>query len=266
MIVDKIQKFLGENHSIDEYLGKTLFAKQAEHAFMRQFIERKERDGVGLSSCGQCPRKLAYKHLGITTEGRDIDMRAMFTFFIGDMVEAAVTQLAILAGCNILNTGGDQTEVEWEILGHVFKGHTDGVLVGEDGVRHNVEIKSMPSYSFARFEKGFIDDGYKAQINAYMYAGGTYDTVYVAYNKDAGVLKEKIFKIEPNVVGDAQRRLSAVVASSPDRLPEREFGPNEKGLLPWQCDYCSSNITCWPGAERVVEKNRNKLRIINDNQ
>ena len=42
------------------------------------------------------------------------------------------------------------------------------------------ECKSMSSYSFERFEKGEIDEGYIAQIQAYMFASGMPWCVIVA--------------------------------------------------------------------------------------
>ena len=123
-----------------------------------------------------------------------------------------------------------------------------------------LEVKSMTSYGFSDFEKGSIDDSYKYQINAYMSALGLDKCIVVALNKEAGVLGERVYEIDHNIVEYIKRRIDILACVTEDTLPDRPYAPNETGFYPWQCLYCAYHNTCLPDAEKVLVGKAYKLK------
>ena len=166
MIVDKINTYLTESgKTIQEHYAQEL-GKLAEWSFKRQFCQDEEpviKGKLRLSAAGKCPRQLAYAFHGFERKGKEKDSRSCVVFFQGDMVEAMVVQLARLSGCLLLGVGTNQIGVSLDINGTSVPGHPDGFLIHNQSIGL-LEVKSMSSYSYERFEKGEIDEGYKAQI------------------------------------------------------------------------------------------------------
>lgn len=264
MIIDKILTYLSqEGKTLDEALRYEV-EKLAGVSFKRQFMT--EENGVSkgtlrLSSAGKCPRQLAYGYHGYEKKGKEIDARAKIIFFQGDLVELMLASIAKLAGCNLTATGLNQATVSLPINGTIVKGHTDALLI-EAGEIFLVEFKSMSSYSFERFEKGYIDDSYIAQYNGYLEALGINRCVFVGLNKDNGVLHEMVITKDPKIVERIKANLSTVLESTPENLPDppKEYGPDEKGLYVWQCLYCAYWGLCRTNAEKVLVKNSYKLK------
>lgn len=253
MIVDKINAYLNaEGRLVSEAILQEV-GKLSQYAFKRQFTEPKHDSGYRLSSIGRCLRQQAYKALGIDGDGKELDARARMVFLMGDLTEIAIVGLAKAAGCKITRTGEDQAEVEIDGI----KGHPDGVL--DDSVLF--ECKSMSSYSFTEFERGHIDDGYRYQCNAYMEALGLKSCVIVGLNKDAGVLSEFVFNKSPEIVQSIRDRIALLKSATTDKLPEREYQPDAKNYLPWQCRYCSHYKTCYPESELVLKGNSYRLYL-----
>lgn len=256
MIVDKINAYLNTaGKTIDEIILADV-AVSARYSFMRQFGEVQERTNtLRLSSIGRCVRQQAYNVLGFEQNGKTIDARAKMVFFQGDIVELAIVQLAKAAGCDIMGIGMSQSRVE--IDGIV--GHPDGLL-RDSGTNYLLEVKSMSSYGFKEFERGVIDDGYRFQVNAYMEALALEKVLMVAYNKDAGLIAEKIISKDPDIVKDIQNRIKIIKAATKDKLPKRPYAPNDKGFYPWNCLYCGFHGTCLPNAEKVLVGKAYKLK------
>lgn len=263
MIVDKINQYL----SAPENLGATQesiaysIGQLASYAFRRQFMEaEEEKTGtLWLSQAGRCPRQLAYRYHGIEKKGKEIDSRAKIVFWQGDMAELMILQLARLAGCNIMATGTSQITVSIQIDNTEIRGRPDGLLL-EDGQTYLVECKSMPSYSYERFEKGEIDNSYIAQINMYLYASNLQEAVIVAFNKDNGLLNERIITKNEEVIRNTIDGFLQVLHSTPEKLPAPKYQPDAKRYYPWQCVYCAWWGHCIPNAEKVVIGNRYQLR------
>lgn len=266
MIVDKIYAYLSqEGKTVDEALRYEV-EKLAGVSFKRQFMT--EENGVSkgvlrLSSAGKCARQLAYKYHGLEIKGKQIDARAKIIFFQGDLVELMLSSIAKLAGCNIVATGLHQATVDFQVNGQTVKGHTDGLLI-ETGEVLLVEFKSMSSYAFERFQQdGCIDDSYITQYNTYLSALGVQRCVFVGLNKDNGVLHEMVITRDEVVIDLARKNLYTVIKSTPEKLPERPYFPDDKGFYPWQCAYCPAYETCLVEtglADRVVVKNSYKLK------
>ena len=256
MIVDRINSYLTkERVSVPEWIVRHV-EKSAGAAFARQFGEDQEsKGGIRLSSIGRCLRQQAYKVLGVPADGKEIDSRSRMVFFQGDLIEVAIVQLARLSGCRIVACGSDQIVVDIEGV----QGHPDGIIF-EDRESFLFEAKSMSSYGFEEFEKGFLDEGYRYQCNAYMDALGLEKTIVVALNKDAGVLGEQIIPMEASIVADIHKRIETLKAVTAETLPERPYAPNEKRFYPWMCLYCSHHHVCLPNAEKVLVGKSYKLK------
>ncbi len=268
MVVDKINQFLyAKNLTLDEYVTREVSSLSA-FAFKRQFMETYEGNGeLRVSSLGKCPRQLAYGYHKFEPKGKEIDGRGRITFFMGDLSELLVTQLARLSGVRLLATGFNQITIEFEGL----KGHPDGLVLGEDNKLRLFECKSFSDYGFKDFEKGEIDDSYLVQINCYMEALGLTECVMVGVNKNNGVLSEHIFSKDAQFVDIAQKNLYEVKNSFTDtnengdkieaKFPKRPYKPDEKTkYYPWNCLYCRWWGICLPNAEKVLVKNAYKLR------
>lgn len=257
MIVDKINAYLsGQGKTIDEAILLEV-GELAKWAFGRQFGERQDRSNdLRLSAIGRCPRQNAYKLLGFEENGKEIDARARMVFLMGDLTELAVVGLCKSVGINVTATGADQKDVEIDGV----KGHPDGIVTME-GNTYLLEVKSMSSFSFKDFEEGKLDDGYRYQINAYMFALGLSKAIVIALNKDAGVLGEMIVSRDDVIVTDIKQRIKDIRSATKEDLPYRPYQPNEKGWLPWNCGYCNFAFTCWPDAQKILVSGRYKLAI-----
>lgn len=263
MIVDKINSYLsGQEYSLNEHIRYEI-EKLSGAMFKRQFMSNEKRDNRGtisLSSIGKCPRQLAYGYHGIEKNGKEIDSRAKIIFWTGDLIEFTIVGLAKLAGVTLIATGLQQVAVNFKLNEKVLKGHPDGIVVG-DKLRL-LEIKSMSSYGFKKFEAGEIDPSYLAQINCYMEALGLDECIFVALSKDSGVLGERIVRKDPAIVHKCRLNALKVVESTPERLPAQppEYGANDKGFYTWNCLYCAYYKTCRPNAEKVLINKSYKLK------
>jgi len=268
VIIDKINQYLtAEGKTIQEHYAQEL-GKLAEWSFKRQFCQDEEpviKGKLRLSAAGKCPKQLAYAYHGYERKGKEKDSRSCVVFFQGDMVEAMVVQLARLSGCLLLGVGTNQIGVSLDINGTSVPGHPDGfVLVSnEKGASIGLlEVKSMSSYSYERFEKGEIDEGYKAQIQMYLKSTGCNWCVLVAVNKDSGVMNERHIDYDPDLASKTEENLKKVLLSTPELLPDApaSFDPDAKGLYPWQCLYCSFWGHCRPNAAKVLVGKSYKLK------
>lgn len=216
-----------------------------------------------LSASGKCARALAYDFHGLTVEGKEMDARAKIIFWMGDLVEMMVISLAKLAGCPITATGLAQAKVGLPIGDIVIPGHLDGLYMGI-GEIILVEVKSMSSYAYEKFEKGIVDDGYMAQFNSYMKAAGLKKVVIVAINKESGVMHELMFELNDGILALIENNFKEVLKSTPDNLPQRPYKPDAKGMWGWKCDYCKAYKTCLIDsglAVQVLKSGAYKLKV-----
>lgn len=265
MIVDKILAYLNtQEKTVDEGLLSQV-SLLSRWTFKRQFMEERNRPTLGklyLSSCGKCPRQLAYGYLGFEKNGKEMDARAAITFWQGDLVELMLLSLAKQAGCQITSYGLNQNTVKLKVGDVEIQGHPDGLCL--DGGIRLIEVKSMSSYSFERFEKGSIDESYLDQVNAYMAPLGLTDCIFVAMNKDNGILHEIMVPYDAERVAKIRERLWTVIESDKEHLPERPYVPDKKDFWPWQCAYCGFFGTCLVNeglAERVLVNSSYKLKF-----
>jgi hypothetical protein len=273
MIVDRILAYLSAGQLGINEAVKQEVEKIAGYSFQRQFMTEEDTDKKGklrMSSCGKCPRQLAYSFHGIKTEGKEIDARAKLIFFAGDLCELVITNLAKLAGVVITATGLNQINLEAEMMiesgMQKVTGHPDGMVLHE-GKWYLFECKSMSDFAFDRFQKdGTLDDSYIAQVNIYMHKLDLNACVVVGYDKNSGVMHEIILQKDVEVVKKAVQNLRTVLDSTPESLPERPYSPDPKtGLYPWNCIYCAHYKTCMIDsglAEKVLVRNAWKLKAV----
>jgi hypothetical protein len=263
MIVEKIADYLAGKKVTDESVRYEV-EKIAGAVFKRQFMTDDEpapKGRIRLSSVGRCQRQTAYAFHGIEKSGKEIDARAKVVFWTGDLTELTVVNLAKLAGVNVVATGLQQLKIQLPVNGSMISGHPDGIVFEDKGV-YLLEVKSMSSFSYKKFEDGVIDETYIAQVNAYMEALGLSRCIFIALNKDSGVLMERVIDKDPNVVNKIRETIKTILHSTPESLPEapKEYGPDVKGFYAWQCLYCAYWKRCRPNAGLVLEKNRYKLK------
>ena len=261
MITDKILAYLANKEkSVNEALLLHV-GEAVKLAFKRRFFEDDVFDTKGKlwgSSCGKCVRQNAYNFLGVEKKGRKFDSRAKLVFWAGDIAELTITILAKAAGVPITNIGADQLHASIQIGDKKITLRPDGLVEG-----HLVEIKSMTSYSFERFEDSGPGEEYFAQVQAGMEALNLEKCVFVAYNKESSVLNERVINKDPAYIESIKKNAIRVFSSTLETLPDRPMKPDAKGFYPWQCVYCDHSDTCLIEtglAERVVVKNAYKMK------
>ncbi|MFA5154262.1 MAG: PD-(D/E)XK nuclease family protein, partial [Clostridia bacterium] len=172
--------------------------------------------------------------------------------------------LAKIAGCKIMATGFNQLSVELPItLGEpeeviYIKGHPDGILIDDE--TYLVECKSMSSFSFEAFERGDIDDTYLAQVNIYMHVLNLNKCIFLAINKNNGIMNERIINYDEKIAKEGIENLTKVLMSTKENLPEPRYEPNDKGFYPWNCLYCPWHYICKTNAEKVLIGKSYKLK------
>ena len=270
MLVDRIEKYLRDKeYSIDAGL-KYEVEKIAGYAFSRQFMDpwEEKKGTLRLSSSGKCARQLAYQYHGYEKTGKKMDGRSKIVFWTGDLSELTIIALAKLSGCSVSGTGLNQIQVSIDVDGNKIKGHPDGVLFDESGI-YLIEIKSMSSYVFERFENGEVPDDYLYQINCYMKALGLQKCVFVALNKESGVMKEMILDYDESKYQFARVNLLKVLKSTEFDLPlppKDLQDPDKKGFYSWKCLYCAYWATCKPYAKQVLVGQSYKLKQMDSNE
>jgi len=265
MIVDRIHQYLYENElTLNDGLRYEI-EKLAGAAFKRQFMDDEVRDSKGkfwVSSLGKCVRQLAYQFHGIEKAGKEIDGRAKIVFWTGDLIEFTVVGLAKLSGVNVIATGLQQMRIELPVTGGFVSGRPDGLIL-ENKITYLLEVKSMSGYGFEKFEHGELEESYKVQVNSEMEALGISKCVFVAVNKESGVMAEVVLDKDEAIVEKARKNIASVLHSTPEKLPDppEELGFNEKTrFYPWNCLYCAWWKKCRTNAELVLVKNAYKLQ------
>jgi len=271
MIIDKIQSYIFDKKFTIEEAIRYEIEKIAGASFKRQFMEENDKDATGklwFSSLGKCARQVAFGYHGVEKAGKEIDGRAKMIFWMGDLIELTIVCLAKLAGCNIIATGLQQTRVSLPINGDpekVVSGRPDGLLIDSKEILL-VEVKSMSSFAFDRFERegeAGLDQSYIVQVNLGMEACGVKRCVVVGFNKDNGVMHEIIIEKTDAALKIAADNVKAILASTPETLPpppaSLDFDPKTR-FYPWQCLYCAYWMKCRTNAEKVVVRGSYKLQ------
>lgn len=210
---------------------------------------RTERTGtLRMSNIGKpCERQLYYS-VNNHGEGEALPPSAHMKFLFGDAIELLLLFLTEASGHRV-----EGTQDEQEIEG--IKGHRDAVIDGTI-----VDVKSASTRSFQKFSEGKLAEndsfGYIDQIQSYLYAGQSDDTVtdkdrgaFLVVDKTLGHICLDVHERKKVPYDKIFKHKKAMVASS--KAPERGFSPvpdgksgNEK--LPLNCSYCDFKRKCHP--------------------
>jgi hypothetical protein len=248
---------------------------------MRQLTEvREEQPRMRMSALGKCARALSYRLHETPTDGRTIDARAKMTFLLGDVVEAVTVLLLSDAlrgtGWRLADYATDQRTVELWVdqplspgEGMNITGHPDGILLGPDGERYVLEVKSTSSYGFLAWQRRVRDgqpawdetDSYWWQTQGYIHAMGADGAICLAVGKEHGAIlswhqprdEGYLSKVAEHLhlaslpPEDAPRMLPCGTQLVPViKLSKRDGVTHLKGhgALPFQCQYCDAFRTC----------------------
>ena len=233
----------------------------------KKSVERLGR--VGLSQSGDCVRRLGYHLAGETPSLWG--SRMVTTLDDGteahDRLRASIHAALSMSGEHF-RLVDEELEVRLEVaVGFVIKGHVDGVIEKlcicakhlQFPVRSVLEIKSASDFSFKKTMKEGPDFGYQAQATSYMAALGLRSTVFLFKNKSSGELRFFGFEFSPKTLENIEWRFKTLASTSdPTELP-REYGPDQSGWLPFQCNYCPYITRCWDGFAPRLAKSSPRL-------
>lgn len=263
MIVDKILAYLDQEEIVMEDWIARQYGYMAEYSMKRQFAKRVDGPALRFSGAGKCARALSYEFHGYDANGKEQNSRSKLVFLYGDLLEALIVSLAKASGVQITACGLDQKKISLTVDGVEINGHPDGLIIGNP--IHTFECKSMSDYGYQEFERGEISKDYLVQVNLGMEAMGLEKCVFVAINKQSGVMGERILTKDAALVKFGVDNLTSVLHSDFMELAPRAYEPTEKGFYPWNCDYCKFHTTCLIEtglAEKVVVKNAYKLKAL----
>lgn len=199
--------------------------------------KRENKNLLRASSSGKCTRAIAYSYHGF--EGTSLNWRAQLVFKIGHHTEADLQEIAKLYGLDDFQKECSIKINDVEIIGHV-----DGIW----DKTHVVDFKTTTTYGFKEAKKGIVGD-YLYQMNFYMKALGLKHAILVYYCKETSDLHEVHLDFDELAWGRIKTKFEKVLSSTKESLPAKDYAPNEKGVLPWQCSYCSFNKHCFPDFE-----------------
>ena len=221
-------------------------------------LSRKESDRpvFGLSGIGSCKRKLAYLHHKVAA--KPLSARSKIIFDDGHVTHE---HLRSWLAAGLLDSKSCYTlvDLEREVTLGGTKGHIDGILFHSTSCQEKdhktrlLEVKSMNNRAFKEFQKTKIPSfEYAAQMSAYLRATGLQEAYVLAKDKDRATLVEAIYPIDNDLIDNRQKAVEEVRKSSSPEMVQREYGPSDKGVLPWNCGYCPFVELCWRH-EGVIE-------------
>lgn len=278
VIVDAIERFQrGEYVPTEAQVARaTAFMEgQAIRSFRRNFLaSRAEADEgrppISGSSRWQCPTHLWHSLNG--SDKGDKAPRAFTNFFLGDMTEAMVVALAILAGVDVLwpNEKGEQYESCMTIAGREVKGHVDMVVRHPQYGPVPVEVKSMGERGFEKSKREGVDNtfGYIDQLGVYILSMGASHGLFVYVDKSRGGLGEDWRARGQFSPAYYEKALAAAQSGKPSkpkwatsRLVRGTGGrPSTLEVEDVRCSYCDFRSHCWPGYEQTVVSGKVKWR------
>jgi hypothetical protein len=228
--------------------------------YYEQEKSREWSNGLRMSNAGKCARALAYQYHGFKAE--PLSGRARMVFRLGDLVEQDLVDAAL----KVSNFKGMQQECSFELDGQIINGHVDGYITEDDGNSVGVDFKSISDFGFKNAQKGEVDYSYVCQAHCYMKAMGWNKFLVVFYKKHTSHLCEVVIDWNEKVWMQIKNRFRSVFKSTKENMPDREYQPNDKGKLPWQCSYCAYSNHCWPEAELTFDKDNKPILLIKENK
>ena len=80
--------------------------------------------------------------------------------------------------------------------------------------------------------------------------------VIIAKNKNTGDILEFLYTVERDILLSRMAVITSVAESQDPEEVKRDYGPNNRGNLPWQCNYCPFVKLCWREFEPEEKKGR----------
>jgi hypothetical protein len=209
---------------------------------------------VRMSNAGKCQRAIAYQFHKFQAE--PLRVRSRLALRMGMKVEEEVKDLIskyLEPDSYVL----DVPPMSMKIGNHTVQGHADGLLLKPE--KMVLEIKSINTQGFSYLPAKGIPDSYKAQATFYMAASGIDRSLFLFYDKNLSDMTELPYFFDQKLWRKIHTRFTNVIESNKTHLPDREFEPNDKGVLPWECSYCAYIRHCWPTAELTIKTNRKPM-------
>ncbi len=237
------------------------FTNQIKAGLEKQ-IDDRDPTTVSMSSIGHCARQLAYRIHGI--DGAPLSWRARMIFDDGHMAHDQIRFMlaeALGESKSCFALVKEEMDVDFSGVG----GHIDGILehseackeTGEDHVSMLLEVKSMNDRAFAELKKNQeLPWEYRCQVSGYLAATGLNHAIILAKNKNTGDLAEYRYTIERDLLVNRMMVIDALIKSEDPEQVARDYQPNNRGNLPWQCNYCPFVKLCWRDFELEEKKGR----------
>ena len=228
-------------------------------------VDRRDPSHITMSSLGHCARQLGYRYHGV--DGTPLSWRTMMIFNDGDRAHNQLREF-IVSSLKDVSSCYELVDQEKGVNYMGITGHVDGVLAHRDNACNNIthmpmllEVKSMNDRGFKELVKtGEIGKEYRCQVSGYLAGLGLTKAVILAKNKNTGDLYEAQYTIETDLLRERMAVIEAITLSSGPEDLGREYGPNSRGNLPWQCGYCPFVKLCWREYE-VLESKEHSYKI-----
>lgn len=220
-------------------------------------IPRKKREPITLSAAGKCQRAAMYRIIG--AEKHSWGWRQRITLEDGDHAHTQLRKYlkSALHTRKHFRLMDQEKTVSLNVKGIEVRGHIDGRITRicdcsdhQDWPRDTLlEVKTCGPYTWPRFSIGKIPSDYQAQATAYMAAMGITDALFMVKDKGTGRFEFIPYRLDKVLLEQIFERLGRITrflrgeGTSPDLA--REYGPDSKGYLPFECNYCDFVLKCW---------------------
>ena len=215
---------------------------------------KKKRPDLSLSSAGKCQRQAMYRILG--TEQQVWSWRMRIALEDGDFAHDQLRGIMrkTFRTRSHFKLVDEEKSVYLNVSGRKIGGHIDGLIIKLcDCLEHKswprkvlLEVRSTGHVSYGYAVGGKISEDYLAQATAYMAAMDIEDCLFLFKNKSNGEFRFIPYKRDDKLLKEIFDRYKRILAfkRGGTNLP-REYGPTDKGRLPFQCNYCPYVMKCW---------------------
>ena len=214
-------------------------------------LDSRDPSVISMSAIGHCARQLAYRVHCVS--GTPLTWRSQMIFNDGDMAHNQLRGMlakSLIEQQSCYRLVKEEFDTEFEGV----SGHIDGVLEHSatcqgTGPEHKtllLEVKSMNDRGFSELRKtGELPWEYRCQVSGYLAGMNLDEALILVKNKNNGDLLEYRYSIEHDILISRMQVVERIAASECPEEVARDYVPNNRGNLPWQCNYCPFVRTCW---------------------